>query len=54
MAAIRMGDDVDNIETTLSSSLMDMKNNAAVKDRSITIIDPLASSSWEEVTFSYP
>ncbi|KAJ6427569.1 hypothetical protein OIU84_023041 [Salix udensis] len=52
MAAIRMGDDVDNIETTLSSSLMDMKNNAAVKDRSITIIDPLASSSWEEIPSS--
>jgi hypothetical protein len=53
MAAIRLDDDVDNIETTLSSALMDTKNNAAVKDRSITTSDPLASSSWEEVAFSY-
>lgn len=53
MAAIRLDDDVDSIETTLSSALMDAKNNAAVKDRSITTSDPLASSSWEEVAFSY-
>ncbi|KAF9690147.1 hypothetical protein SADUNF_Sadunf01G0165600 [Salix dunnii] len=52
MAAIRLGDDVDNIETTLSSSLMDIKNNTAVKDRSITMFDPLASSTWEEISSS--
>ncbi|KAI5602820.1 hypothetical protein BDE02_01G179600 [Populus trichocarpa] len=52
MAAIRLDDDVDNIETTLSSALMDTKNNAAVKDRSITTSDPLASSSWEEIPSS--
>ena len=53
MAAIRLDDDVDSIETTLSSALMDAKNNAAVKDRSIIPFDPLASNSWEKVTFSY-
>ncbi|CAK7356857.1 unnamed protein product [Dovyalis caffra] len=52
MAAIRLDDDVDNIENTLSSALMDTKNNAAVKDRSITTFDPLASSSWEEIPSS--
>ncbi|KAG6782097.1 hypothetical protein POTOM_011485 [Populus tomentosa] len=49
MAAIRLDDDVDNIETTLSSALMDAKNNAAVKDRSIIPFDPLASNSWEKI-----
>ena len=53
MVAIRLDDDVDNIETTLSSALMDTKNNAAVKDRNIITLDPLASSSWEKVSYSY-
>ncbi|KAH8514521.1 hypothetical protein H0E87_007382, partial [Populus deltoides] len=48
MAAIRLDDDVDNIETTLSSALMDAKSNAAVKDRSIIPFDPLASNTWEK------
>ncbi|XP_061981237.1 protein ROOT HAIR DEFECTIVE 3-like [Populus nigra] len=52
MAAIRLDDDVDNIETTLSSALMDAKNNAAVKDRSIIPFDPLASNSWEKIPSS--
>ncbi|KAG5248636.1 protein ROOT HAIR DEFECTIVE [Salix suchowensis] len=52
MVAIRLDDDVDNIETTLSSALMDTKNNAAVKDRSIITFDPLASSSWEKIPSS--
>ncbi|KAF9685133.1 hypothetical protein SADUNF_Sadunf03G0022700 [Salix dunnii] len=52
MVAIRLDDDVDNIETTLSSALMDTKNNAAVKDRSIITLDPLASSSWEKIPSS--
>lgn len=51
MAAIRLGDEVDNIESTLSSALMDTKSNLAITDRSITTCDPLASSSWDEVYF---
>ncbi|CAN6707331.1 unnamed protein product [Malus baccata var. baccata] len=48
MAAIRLDDDdVDNIENTLSLALVD-STNAAVKDRSITAADPLASSTWQE------
>ncbi|KAK8584866.1 hypothetical protein V6N13_138811 [Hibiscus sabdariffa] len=49
MAAIRLEDNIDNIENTLTSALVDAKNNAAVTDRSITTFDPLASSTWEQV-----
>lgn len=53
MAVIRMDDDDnDGIEKTLSTALLDSAN-AAVKDRSITTFDPLASSTWEEVIFGY-
>lgn len=51
MAAIRLDDEVDQIESTLSSALMDTKSNLAITDRSITTCDPLASSSWDEVYF---
>ncbi|XWS16214.1 hypothetical protein CRYUN_Cryun34aG0066000 [Craigia yunnanensis] len=49
MAAIRLDDNVDNIENTLCSALVDTKNDAAVTDSSITTFDPLASSTWEQV-----
>ncbi|KAE8669731.1 Protein ROOT HAIR DEFECTIVE 3-like protein 2 [Hibiscus syriacus] len=49
MAAIRLDDNVDNIENTLASALLDTKNNAVATDRSITTFDPLASSTWEQV-----
>ncbi|KAK8629193.1 hypothetical protein V6N13_078045 [Hibiscus sabdariffa] len=49
IAAIRLDDNVDNIENTLTSALVDTKNNAAITDRSITTFDPLASSTWEQV-----
>ncbi|OMO70752.1 Root hair defective 3 GTP-binding protein [Corchorus capsularis] len=53
MAAIRLDDAPDNIETTLTSALVDTKSNAAaVTDRSITTYDPLASSTWEQVPSS--
>lgn len=53
MAVIRIDDDDnDGIEKTLSVALVE-SGNAAVKDRSITTIDPLASSTWEEVSFGY-
>lgn len=53
MAAIRLDDaDTDNIEKTLAVALLDSSSNAA-KDRSITMVDPLASSSWDEVHFHH-
>lgn len=52
MAAIRLDDEVDQIESTLSSALMDTKSNAAVTDRSITTYDSLASSTWDEIPSS--
>ncbi|KAB1218429.1 hypothetical protein CJ030_MR3G026309 [Morella rubra] len=49
MAVTRLDDDDnDTIENTLSVALVDSAS-AAVKDRSITTFDPLASSTWEEV-----
>ncbi|KAL6223285.1 hypothetical protein ACLB2K_006672 [Fragaria x ananassa] len=52
MAAIRLDDhDTDNIEKTLFLALVNAKN-AAAKDRSITTVDPLASSTWQEVSSS--
>lgn len=49
MAAIRLDNaDADNIENTLNVALVD-STGGAVKDRSITTVDPLASSTWEEV-----
>ncbi|KAL0010100.1 hypothetical protein SO802_005208 [Lithocarpus litseifolius] len=50
MAVTRLDDDhSDNIEGTLSVALVE-STNGAVKDRSITSFDPLASSTWEEVS----
>jgi hypothetical protein len=49
MAAIRLDDgDQDNIEKTLAVALLDASGNAV---RSITAVDPLATSSWEKVRF---
>ncbi|XP_010654523.1 protein ROOT HAIR DEFECTIVE 3 isoform X1 [Vitis vinifera] len=48
MAAIRLDDYTDNIENTLSAALVD-NVKSAVTNRSITTVDPLASSTWEEV-----
>lgn len=53
MAAIRLDDnDSDNIDKTLSLTLVD-SSKTAVKDRSITAVDPLASSTWEQVCFAW-
>ncbi|XP_050231892.1 protein ROOT HAIR DEFECTIVE 3 [Mercurialis annua] len=49
MVAIRLDDEGDTVESTLSSSLLDSKNSAAVTERSITKADPLASSTWDEI-----
>ncbi|CAL0326060.1 unnamed protein product [Lupinus luteus] len=50
MAAIRLDDDADSIEKTLVVALVGSSNNAA--NRSITTVDPLASSNWEQVPSS--
>ncbi|KAJ7951632.1 Protein ROOT HAIR DEFECTIVE 3-like [Quillaja saponaria] len=52
LAAIRLDDDdADNIENILSVALVD-SSSGAVKDRSITTFDSLASSTWEQVPSS--
>ncbi|XP_027343426.1 protein ROOT HAIR DEFECTIVE 3-like [Abrus precatorius] len=50
MAVIRMDDedDIYNIEKTLTIALGDSSSKSA-KDRSITAVDPLASSTWDQV-----
>jgi len=52
MAAIRLEEDGDNIENTLSVALVDT-SKPGTTDRSIQLSDPLASSSWERVTKQY-
>ncbi|PKI43966.1 hypothetical protein CRG98_035642 [Punica granatum] len=50
MAAVRLDNEVDNIEKSLSLALLDSKSGSTVTDRSIISQgDPLASSTWEEV-----
>lgn len=51
MAAIRLDDETDNIESTLTLALVDSRSNATT-NRSITNHDPLASSTWEQVPSS--
>ncbi|XP_054790256.1 protein ROOT HAIR DEFECTIVE 3-like isoform X1 [Prosopis cineraria] len=52
MAATRLDDqDFDNIEKTLAFALDD-SSGTITKDRSITVVDPLASSTWEQVPSS--
>ncbi|KAL6559965.1 Cell wall protein rhd3 [Orobanche gracilis] len=50
MAAIRLDDAVDNIESILSLALVDTKA-ASSTNRGVSV-DPLASSSWEQVPSS--
>ncbi|XP_042487184.1 protein ROOT HAIR DEFECTIVE 3-like [Macadamia integrifolia] len=51
VAAIRLDEEADDIENTLSLALVNTSNDG-VKDRSITSFDPLASSTWEKVPSS--
>ncbi|RZC00776.1 Protein ROOT HAIR DEFECTIVE 3-like 1 isoform B [Glycine soja] len=52
MAAIRLDDDdTDNIEKVLAVALVDSSPNSNAT-RSMTMVDPLASSSWEQVSSS--
>ena len=51
MAAIRLDDnDSDNIEKVLAVALVEPAPSSN-GTRSMTVVDPLASSSWEEVHF---
>ncbi|CAA2974669.1 ROOT HAIR DEFECTIVE 3-like isoform X2 [Olea europaea subsp. europaea] len=50
MSAIRLDDDADTIVNTLSLALVDPK--AAASTNKGTSVDPLASSTWEEVPVS--
>ncbi|CAN7130174.1 unnamed protein product [Brassica rapa subsp. narinosa] len=48
MVVIRLGDETDNIEKTLTVSLLD----PTTSKKSITASDPLASSTWDEIPSS--
>ncbi|XP_073120651.1 protein ROOT HAIR DEFECTIVE 3-like [Henckelia pumila] len=50
MAAIRLTDDADTVENTLSLALLEPKSGAST-NKSVSV-DPLASSSWEKVPSS--
>ncbi|XP_028789782.1 protein ROOT HAIR DEFECTIVE 3 homolog 1-like [Neltuma alba] len=50
MAAIRLDSTADNVEKTLTVALLD--SPSSMKDRSITSVDPLASSTWTEIPSS--
>lgn len=49
MAVIRLDDELDNIEKTLTLALFNSTGNNATS-KSISTIDSLASSTWEKVT----
>ncbi|XP_059638453.1 protein ROOT HAIR DEFECTIVE 3-like [Cornus florida] len=51
MAVIRLEDEADNIENTLTVALLDTRSGA-VTNKSTTSYDALASSTWEEVPTS--
>lgn len=48
MAAVRLEDESDSIDKTLIVALVDGKAGAS-SAKSITSVDPLASSTWDEV-----
>lgn len=48
LAAIRLDDEADNIGDTLVLALVDSKKGS-VSNKSLTTLDPLASSTWEQV-----
>ncbi|KAL9235461.1 hypothetical protein vseg_010219 [Gypsophila vaccaria] len=50
LAAIRLDDEPDDIDKTLTLALVE--NKSSTSDRNLTLTDPLASSSWEKVPSS--
>ncbi|ERN19822.1 protein ROOT HAIR DEFECTIVE 3 [Amborella trichopoda] len=49
MTAIRVDEKPDDVESTLLSALLDAPNNNVSKKSITSSLDPLASSSWQEV-----
>ncbi|KAJ3671153.1 hypothetical protein LUZ60_008579 [Juncus effusus] len=49
MAAIRLDDEKDDIQNTLSIALVETNTNKNIKERGLDSFDPLASSTWETV-----
>ena len=47
LAAIRLHDESDDIDKTLSLALVEKKSNT--NDQSVSLSDPLATSTWEKV-----
>ncbi|XP_044486885.1 protein ROOT HAIR DEFECTIVE 3-like isoform X2 [Mangifera indica] len=52
MAVIRLDDETDNIESTLTCALVDSTSSTASTNREVSNYDPLASSTWEQVPLS--
>lgn len=53
MAAIRLeAAAADNVENILATALLDSSSSSR-KDKSVTAVDPLASSTWKEVVFFF-
>jgi hypothetical protein len=50
IAAIRLDEERDDIENTLSLALVETSKTGAIKDRGL---DPLASSTWEMVIYIF-
>ncbi|CAO2840185.1 unnamed protein product [Amaranthus hypochondriacus] len=50
LAAIRLDDESDNIDKTLSLALVEKKSTTS--DQSVSLSDPLATSTWEKVPSS--
>lgn len=49
LAAIRLEDESDDIDKTLSLALVE--KTGITSERSVTVSDPLATSTWEKVCF---
>ncbi|KAL9247293.1 hypothetical protein vseg_020738 [Gypsophila vaccaria] len=52
LSAIRLGIESDDIDKTLTLALVEHKSSSSSTDRSLTVTDPLASSTWEKVPSS--
>lgn len=51
MSAIRLDDETDNIENTLSLALVD-SNSGSASNKAASSLDALASSTWEKVVYN--
>jgi protein SEY1 len=53
LAAVRLDEERDDIENTLSLALVETSKAGAIKDRGLDSLDPLASSTWETVIYIF-